>query len=133
MKISRINTHTNLITNKNNFHNNLNVVGTSSSSKGNQVSFNGAILLKAKKIVKKIFTSKKHIIAEVEAKDIQQLKKIQTAEPSATSKLKNNTEPIKWEIRENINDQTFNLDKENKEDTTDKNTKKQTNLLNLYA
>ena len=130
MKISRINTHTNLIANKNNFHNNLNVVGTSSSSKEKQVSFNGAFLVQAKKIIKKIFTSKKHIIAEVEAKDIQKLKKIQNAEPSTTNRIKDNTTPIKDEVREIISGQPIDNDKETQEST---NNKKETNLLYLLA
>ena len=134
MRINNINTQVKLITPKNDFNNNLNVVDNSSYKKENQVSFNGVILVKTKKIVQKFFSSKKHIIKEIEPKDIQKIKNSQMAEtPSATSKLKDSTEPVKWEIRENINDQTFNLDKENKEDTTDKNTKKQTNLLNLYT
>ena len=135
MKISRINPHTNLITSKNNLHNNLNMVGTSSSSKGNQVSFNGAILVQAKKIIRKIIGSKKPLINQIEVNDLQKLQKMQAEEvkaelPTATTKLKDRTEPIKWEVRENISGQPLNEDKENQETTS---TKKSTNLLDLIG
>ena len=135
MKISRINPHTNLITSKNNLHNNLNMVGTSSSSKENQVSFNGAILVQAKKIIRKIIGSKKPLINQIEVNDLQKLQKMQAEEvkaelPTATTKLKDRTEPLKWEVRENISGQPIDEEKEKQETT---NTKKSTNLLDLVG
>lgn len=111
------------------------MVGTSSSSKENQVSFNGAILVQAKKIIRKIIGSKKPLINQIEVNDLQKLQKMQAEEvkaelPTATTKLKDRTEPLKWEVRENISGQPIDEEKEKQETT---NTKKSTNLLDLVG
>ena len=135
MKISRINPQTNLITKKNNFHNNSNIVSISSSSKENNTSFKGVFINKAKKLIQELFSTKKRLISKINANDINKTQNIQQDTPLLTKKLNDQTKPITTEIRETIAGQPINDDNENKNDFSaniEPQTNK-TNLLTLYT
>ena len=132
MEINHINPQTKLITKRNNTHNNLNIVGTSFSPKENQVSFQGIFINKAKKIIQEFFSTKKHLISEIDANDIRKTQNIQQETTSITKKLNDQTKPVKTEVRETISSQPINNDKEKKDDIS-ANTKPQTNTTNLIT
>ena len=119
MRINNINTQVNLTTRRNQ----------------EQITFNGKLVNVAKTIIRKKIRAKMPLVSGIEVNDLQKLQKMQAEEvnaelPTATTKLKDRTEPIKWEVRENISGQPLNEDKENQETTS---TKKSTNLLDLIG